>query len=59
MNEYKYTLNKLDKQINEGFKRLQTNHNIIIDNKQIYVQGFLDGIRSNLVSIVKNLIGME
>lgn len=49
MSEYPNALKELDKKIQDGFNRFKQSYSTIGDSvHQAYVQGFLDGIRSNL-----------
>lgn len=54
MNEHLYTFAELDKQIQEGFNRFQDSHRPLYGGmREAYVQGFLDGIRSNLNDLIE------
>ena len=54
MSKHLYTFTELDKQIQDGFNRFKETYSILGDSvHQAYVQGFLDGIRSNLDELAK------
>lgn len=54
MSEYPHALKELDKKIQAGFSRFKRNYSGLGDSVyQAYVQGFLDGIRSNLDELAK------
>lgn len=54
MSEYPNALKELDKKIQDGFNRFKQNYSRLGDSvHQAYVQGFLDGIRSNLDELVE------
>lgn len=49
MSKHPHAFNVLDKQIQDGFNRFKQSYSTLGDSvHQAYVQGFLDGIRSNL-----------
>lgn len=54
MSEHIHTFTELDKQIQDGFNRFRENHTPLFRGiREAYVQGFLDGIRSNLNDLVE------
>lgn len=49
MSKHPHAFNVLDKQIQDGFNHFKQSYSTLGDSvHQAYVQGFLDGIRSNL-----------
>lgn len=54
MSNHLHASNELDKKIQDGFNHFQQNYSILgASVHQAYVQGFLDGIRSNLDELVE------